>query len=65
METITIPLSEYIELLELYRKISDKIQKIEEFRLQSQQNKKIDIWKYCGVISLEEDPLEIQKKMRS
>lgn len=26
--------------------------------------KKFDAYKYCGVIKLKEDPLEIQKKMR-
>lgn len=28
-------------------------------------NKGVDTKKYCGVIKLKEDPLEIQKKMRN
>ncbi|HAN79238.1 MAG TPA: hypothetical protein DCQ31_16460 [Bacteroidales bacterium] len=64
METITIPLSEYVELLELYRKITLKLEKIEEYRKQPAKTKKFDAWKYCGTIKLTEDPLTIQKRLR-
>lgn len=34
-------------------------------KLQSKRNKKgVDTSKYCGVINLKEDPLEIQRKLR-
>lgn len=64
METITIPLNEYLELLELYRKLAQKLEMIEKQRYPISNTKGFDAWKYCGTITLTEDPLTIQKRLR-
>ena len=61
METITIPRNEYLELINLYELITKKINKIKEFEI---KKKRINTLKYCGVISLDEDALLIQKQLR-
>ncbi len=63
MKTITILLKEYIELLELYRKISILITKIAEQNSAPPSQKGFDAWKYFGCITLKEDPLYIQKRI--
>jgi len=58
METITIPTSEYIDLINLYKKLSEKLERIKKYE-KSNSVKKIDALKYCGTIQLKEDALEI------
>ncbi len=62
MEMITIPKDEYLELIDLYRRITEKMNQFETFDLQT---KKIDAFKFCGKISISEDALAIQKHLRN
>lgn len=64
METITIPKKEYFELINLYQKIAEKIKKIEQYKDAKQTVKKLIASKYCGLISISDDALLIQKQMR-
>lgn len=64
METVTIPRSEYLELIDLYRKITKKMEIIEKFKRVKSTTKKINALKFCNTISLSEDALLIQKQMR-
>ena len=64
METITIPKTEYFDLINLYKKIAEKIEIIKQFEVSKQIQKKFDAYKYCGIISLPADALQIQKQMR-
>lgn len=64
METIIIPKDEYLELLDLYQRITKKLQRINQFDISEQSKNKINAMKYCGVISLSNDALKIQKQMR-
>lgn len=59
MKTITIPKTEYLDLLELYKLISKKIENIKYY----ETDKTLDAKKYCGSISLKEDPLKIQNSL--
>jgi len=63
METITIPKSEYIELLELYKKIQIQFDKITEHIYDLPP--KLDASKYCGAISLKKDAMTIQNELRN
>ena len=64
METITIPKNEYLDLINLYKLITQKIDKIKQFELTEPTNKTINTLQYCGLISLKIDALEIQKQLR-
>ena len=65
METITIPKNEYLDLLNLYHKITKKIEKIEKMKISDYIKKKLDAHKYCGLISIDNDALTIQNQMRN
>ena len=64
METITIPKKEYLEMVFLFQKMKEKFDIIVNQQERTSKPLKFDIMKYCGIISLKEDPLQIQKKMR-
>ena len=64
METITIPKNEYLDLINLYHAITQKIERIKQFEVIEQTQKTINILKYCGILSIKEDALTIQKQMR-
>ncbi len=64
METITIPKNEYLDLINLYQLITQKLDKIKQFEVIEQSQKKINTIKYCGVLTLREDALTIQNKLR-
>ena len=64
METITIPKNEYLDLINLYQLITQKLDKIKQFEVIEQSQKKINIIKYCGILTLREDALTIQNKLR-
>lgn len=64
METITIPKSEYLELIDLYKQITEKMKSFQMYDIITSE-KHFDAYKYCGTIKLKEDPLEIQKRMRN
>ena len=65
METITIPKNEYLDLINLYHLITKRIDKIKQFEVIEQTRKTINTFKYCGVISIKEDALIIQKQLRN
>ena len=65
MDVITIPKTEYLDLINLYHTITEKIQKIKQFEVTNQTPKKLNAYKYCGVISITDDCLKIQKQMRN
>jgi len=50
-------------MVTIIKKGSDK-KEVEKALSKIKRKKKFDAYKYCGTISLKEDPLEIQKKMR-
>ncbi len=64
METITIPKNEYLDLINLYQIMSNKIGKIKQFEITKQSKKTINTLKYCGTLSLKIDALTIQKQLR-
>ena len=64
METITIPKKEYLDMIYLFQKIKEKFDLVVSFQSDKEDDLKIDAKKYCGVISLKEDALQIQKEMR-
>ena len=43
----------------------EEIERLLESHSNKKNKKKIDIKKYCGILNLEEDPLELQKKWRN
>jgi hypothetical protein len=45
-------------------KTKNNVNRIRE-RLSKQKMKKFDALKFCGILKLEEDPLELQKRWRS
>lgn len=63
METITIPKNEYLALMQLYKEITEKLERIKAYKTSKKQ--KINTYKYCGVLSLSQDALNIQKDMRN
>ncbi len=65
METITIPKKEYLDMIRLFRKIKEKFDFVVNFNSDEDDEKKIDAMKYCGTVSLKEDSLKVQKKMRN
>ncbi|NPA67113.1 MAG: hypothetical protein GXO50_00740 [Chlorobi bacterium] len=65
METVTIPKDDYNELIELYKKILKKINKIEQIKKVETDIKKANVLKYCNTVSLKDDALKIQKQMRN
>jgi len=64
MDTVTIPKDEYLELIELYNQITKRINRIKQYQSVDFGEKSINTLKYCGVITLEEDPLTIQNSLR-
>ncbi|WP_154857585.1 MULTISPECIES: hypothetical protein [Cyclobacterium] len=50
-------------MVTIIKKGSDK-KEVEKALSKIKRKKKFDAYKYCGTLSLKEDPLEIQKKMR-
>ena len=64
MDVITIPKTEYLDLINLYHKITEKIQNIKQFETTKRVPKRLNAHKYCGVISITDDALNIQKQMR-
>ncbi len=65
METITISKNEYLDLINLYHIITEKIERIKQFDIIDIPTKNINTFKYCGAISMEENALTIQKQMRT
>ncbi|OQX96877.1 MAG: hypothetical protein B6I24_10595 [Bacteroidetes bacterium 4572_128] len=60
-----IPKDEYLALIQLYKEITEKIEKIKNYKTNKYlERKKINTYKYCGIISLPKDALNIQKEMR-
>lgn len=47
-----------------YGSKKEAIKRLMERLNQETDSKGIDAYKYCGVISIEEDPLDIQSKLR-
>ena len=64
METITIPKKEYLDMILLFQKIKEKFDFIVNANSDEDNEIKVNTIKYCGTISLKEDALEIQNKMR-
>jgi len=64
METITIPRDEYFELIDLYRRITQKIEKIEKYQSEKSKIKKLNALKYCNAVLIQGDIIKIQKQMR-
>lgn len=64
METITIPKKEYLDMIFLFQKIKEKFDFVINFNSDEEDKTEINVMKYCGTISLKEDALEIQNKMR-
>jgi len=64
METITIPRNEYLELIDLYRRITQKIETIEKYQSKKSEIKKLNALKYCNAVLIQGNIMNIQKQMR-
>ena len=58
-----VKLKKDFNMVTVIKKGSNK-KEIEEALSKLRSTKKFDAYKYCGTVKLNEDPLEIQKKMR-